>query len=535
MGSFYATPALSHASCGGNGGGGGTMTRGGKKYRDRMAARAMRMEGGVAKRSRAAPAANAKGGGGGVAARPPAVGRRVAAADGGGNGGGGGGGGAKRSGQTTTEAAAAAANPRSGQGDASVVLHMARASTSAAALLPPGMVATPHPGRPLSALQSTMASRLAGAHFRILNESLYTSTGAAAFASLSAAPELYAAYHAGFAAQAATWPANPLDAIIRWLRGPGREAGAVADFGCGDARLAAEVASSPGKRGKYSKGGARKGGGADCSLGRVVHSFDLVATNDRVTACNMAATPLANASVGVAVFCLSLMGTNYMDYLAEAARVLSPGGWLLIAEVASRFDAPRGDRKGKGESGGDVRAPTRAPLRIKGARRGEGASQGGRHLRLDVDDGDGDSGGGGGRGSGAGGGGIDGRQRVEAAFVAAIEAIGFRLDRSHPLMGQGAAYAHVRAGAAAGEAEEGGDGNGKTASRGGSSDTFRFFTLRRLSAKAAAAKGGEQQKGRPAAPRRRGGGKSGPPTAAARAASGPVVAPPLRPCLYKRR
>lgn len=175
-----------------------------------------------------------------------------------------------------------------------------------------------------------MAARLAGAHFRMLNESLYTSTGAAAFASLSAAPELYAAYHAGFAAQAAGWPAHPLDAIVAWLRGAGRGAGAVADFGCGDARLAADVAVPPGggKKGGAVGGGGDggRGGGGGRGRGRVVHSFDLVATNERVTACDMAATPLADRAVGVAVFCLSLMGTNYMDYLAEAARVLSPGG-----------------------------------------------------------------------------------------------------------------------------------------------------------------------------------------------------------------
>ncbi len=35
--------------------------------------------------------------------------------------------------------------------------------------------------------------------------------------------------------------------------------------------------------------------------------------------------PLASASVDVAVFCLSLMGTNMTDFLMEAHRVLKPG------------------------------------------------------------------------------------------------------------------------------------------------------------------------------------------------------------------
>lgn len=86
----------------------------------------------------------------------------------------------------------------------------------------------------------------------------------------------------------------------------------VADFGCGEARLATAVPQ------------------------KTVYSFDLVALNDRVTACDMAHTNLPSASVDVAVFCLSLMGTNYPDFLKEARRVLTDKGHLLIAEVLTR-------------------------------------------------------------------------------------------------------------------------------------------------------------------------------------------------------
>lgn len=74
----------------------------------------------------------------------------------------------------------------------------------------------------------------------------------------------------------------------------------VADFGCGEARLAQ-------------------------ALPCVVHSLDLVALNNRVTVCDMARTPLADSSVDIAVFCLSLMGTNLVDYIREANRVLKEG------------------------------------------------------------------------------------------------------------------------------------------------------------------------------------------------------------------
>jgi len=71
----------------------------------------------------------------------------------------------------------------------------------------------------------------------------------------------------------------------------------IADFGCGEARLATLVSQK-------------------------VHSFDLIALNDKVQACDMAHTPLLAHSVHVVVFCLSLMGTNLNDYIIEANRVL---------------------------------------------------------------------------------------------------------------------------------------------------------------------------------------------------------------------
>ena len=59
--------------------------------------------------------------------------------------------------------------------------------------------------------------------------------------------------------------------------------------------------------------------------------------NPLVTACDIAHVPLADKSVDIVVFCLSLMGTNIVDFLQEANRVLKVGGYLKIAEVRSRF------------------------------------------------------------------------------------------------------------------------------------------------------------------------------------------------------
>lgn len=79
-----------------------------------------------------------------------------------------------------------------------------------------------------------------------------------------------------------------------------------------------------------------------------VHSFDLAATAPSVVACNMSAVPLSSASVDAAVFCLSLMGTDYGSFLEEAARILKPAGWLWIAEVQSRFMSEGGEGGGGG-------------------------------------------------------------------------------------------------------------------------------------------------------------------------------------------
>mmetsp|Transcript_5367 Transcript_5367/g.15879 ORF Transcript_5367/g.15879 Transcript_5367/m.15879 type:complete len:249 (-) Transcript_5367:14-760(-) len=168
-------------------------------------------------------------------------------------------------------------------------------------------------------LKDKLAKKLAGGRFRQLNEDLYTSTGAANFARFREDPELAEAYHRGFREQASGWPENPLDAIIAAVKAlPGRRV--VADMGCGDARLAREAANHD------------------------VRSFDLVETAPGVVACDIARTPLASATVDVAVFCLALMGPSLWDFIREARRVLKDGGLLKVAEVKSRFEGGAGVR-----------------------------------------------------------------------------------------------------------------------------------------------------------------------------------------------
>jgi ribosomal RNA-processing protein 8 len=42
-------------------------------------------------------------------------------------------------------------------------------------------------------------------------------------------------------------------------------------------------------------------------------------------------------SMDVAVYCLSLWGTNYQDYFTEAYRILDTDGKMVIVEPSSKF------------------------------------------------------------------------------------------------------------------------------------------------------------------------------------------------------
>ena len=163
-----------------------------------------------------------------------------------------------------------------------------------------------------SAIQRKMAAQLAGAHFRQINEELYTTESAAAVELFRKDPGFFEIYHAGFRSQSAHWPVRPIDVLVRWLDAQPASL-VVGDLGCGDAQIAASVRQT-------------------------VHSFDLVANNPRVTACDVANVPLPSAALDVAIFCLALMGTNYVDFLREAHRLLRPRGVLKIAEVSSRVE-----------------------------------------------------------------------------------------------------------------------------------------------------------------------------------------------------
>ena len=250
---------------------------------------------------------------------------------------------------------------------------------------------TPTPSVPstkLTPLQQRMAAKLTSARFRHLNQTLYTSPSGQAMRLFADSPQNYTSYHAGFRAQVAVWPQNPVDGFIEDIKARGTisvpsqkkfwreqkrrkkpkgdngDAAAVTtttvnggretdplprspngictiiDLGCGDATLAGTLSPSA------------------QSLGLKILSFDL-ATGDTpnghlITVAdisNLSTAGVKDRTVDIAVCCLSLMGTNWVDIVDECARIVRGGGEVWVAEIKSRFARP-GIQKKKKVGGG---------------------------------------------------------------------------------------------------------------------------------------------------------------------------------------
>lgn len=216
------------------------------------------------------------------------------------------------------------------------------AATAVELLAPP-----PLPSATLTPLQQAMRQKLISSRFRHLNETLYTTPSTKALELFSANPELFDEYHAGFSRQVKeSWPSNPVDGYIQSVRRrgsipvpkkgnkpqgdprkrqplPRRPNGTctIIDLGCGDAQLVRALTSSANK------------------LNLKLHSYDLQSPNPLITKADISNLPLDDGSVDVAIFCLSLMGTNWVSFVEEAWRVLrSDGkGECWVSEVKSRF------------------------------------------------------------------------------------------------------------------------------------------------------------------------------------------------------
>jgi ribosomal RNA-processing protein 8 len=233
----------------------------------------------------------------------------------------------------------------------------------------------------LTPLQKSMRSKLASARFRHLNESLYTKPSEESLSLFKDDPTMFEDYHRGFAQQVEVWPENPVDSYVNSILARGKlnlrdpwkdkkrkdKKGAkapeepvvpeptgvratgdakplprhpnyhatIADLGCGTASLSYRL--QPHLNG----------------LKLTLHSFDLSKPTGPsaplVTVADISNLPLPSGSVDVAIFCLALMGTNWLDFIDEAYRILRWKGELWVSEIKSRFG--RVERK---KAGGPV-------------------------------------------------------------------------------------------------------------------------------------------------------------------------------------
>lgn len=164
-----------------------------------------------------------------------------------------------------------------------------------------------------SKLEDKINENLLGSKFRILNEKLYTIPSDEALEYFKNNPEDFEIYHQGFTIQASKWPVNPNILIIQELERHIYSNKVIADLGCGEGLLAKKLKD------------------------RKVYSFDLVKYNHFITQCDIKNVPLKNSECDIAIFCLSLMGTNFIDFIKESYRILKPGGILIVAEITSRI------------------------------------------------------------------------------------------------------------------------------------------------------------------------------------------------------
>lgn len=244
------------------------------------------------------------------------------------------------------------------------------------------------PKKKLTPLQTAMQEKLISSRFRHLNETLYTTTSQQA-SSLFSEPANYISYHAGFRAQVAVWPQNPINTFLADIKARarvgrgGRQLSSqqkiwrdqkrgkankndpqetaegeeslkldplprssrglctIADLGCGDATLARSLKPLSSK------------------LSLWIHSFDLAKGDgpnaSLITVADICTRiPLADSSIDLAIFCLALMGTNWVMSLIEAARIVRPGGELWIAEIKSRFSGKLAASAKKKENKGTI-------------------------------------------------------------------------------------------------------------------------------------------------------------------------------------
>jgi hypothetical protein len=127
-------------------------------------------------------------------------------------------------------------------------------------------------------------------------------------------PNEWKEYHKQREISKLKWDEDPVDVIANEIN-QRNDTNVIADMGCGLAKLSTLI-KEPNK----------------------VISIDHYSENKDVIQCDMKHTPLNDNETDITVFCLSLWGTNYLDYIKEAYRITSKRGFMYIVEPNDEFD-----------------------------------------------------------------------------------------------------------------------------------------------------------------------------------------------------
>mgnify|MGYP001372149079 CR=1 FL=1 len=143
--------------------------------------------------------------------------------------------------------------------------------------------------------------------FTKLNRKINTENSKTTHERMIKDPDEWHEYHRQYREARKEWKVIPYEVWIDKIKKMAPNM-IVGDFGCGEAKISQAIGSR-------------------------VKNFDHVAIDPTVESCDMKSVPVESGTLNVAVFCLSLMGRDWKEYLKEAARCLASASYLYITET----------------------------------------------------------------------------------------------------------------------------------------------------------------------------------------------------------
>ena len=151
---------------------------------------------------------------------------------------------------------------------------------------------------------ASISAALDSSRFRLLNELLYTQPSGESHTYFADRHHEMQVYHDGFSTQTNKWPFQPIKVVQEFIEKNKDKLKDkyLIDLGCGEGKLEENLREN--------------------HIFKIIKSYDLVSLKPHIIARDIRSLPEKDSTVDVAVFCLSLMGTNYIEFLYEANRYL---------------------------------------------------------------------------------------------------------------------------------------------------------------------------------------------------------------------